>query len=103
MFWVQSALQLLVSACFFVFYWPPKSTREFPKMSLRSTIWACDPIGSSLFVGGSTVVLMGLNWASGSYAWSNAHVAAPLAIGLACLVAFALYGEKLRSSFITGG
>jgi hypothetical protein len=92
MFWVQAALQILVSACFFIFYWPPKSTREFPKMNISQIIWACDPIGSTLYIGGATSVLMALNWGSGLYPWSNPRVAAPLAIGLFCLALFGVYG-----------
>lgn len=97
MFWVQAGLQLLVSALFFVFYWPPKSNREYPKMKIMDLIWACDPIGSVLFIGGATLVLTGLNWASGSYPWKDAHVVAPLTIGLVSLAAFGVYGEFLPS------
>lgn len=64
-------------------------------MKLKEILWACDPIGSMLFTGGSTLALMGLNWASGSYSWSNPHVAVPLAIGLLGLVLFGCYGEAL--------
>ncbi|KAJ9640136.1 hypothetical protein H2204_003361 [Knufia peltigerae] len=97
MFWVQAALQLLVSVCFFVFYWPPKSNREFPKMSVRQIIWACDPIGSFLYIGGATCCIMALNWASGLYSWSNPHVVAPLVIGIVCLLLCGAYEWKGRS------
>lgn len=95
MFWVQAALQLLVSAAFYIFYRPSKTTsrEESPTLRLSEILWACDPIGSLLFVGGTTLVLLGLNWASGSYPWHNTHVAVPLAIGLLCLVLFGAYGE----------
>lgn len=56
-------------------------------------VWACDPIGSLLFVSSATLILLGLDWAGGAYAWADPHVAAPLAIGLVLLVAFAIYGE----------
>lgn len=98
MFWVQAALQILVSACFFIFYWPPNSTREFPKMNISQIIWACDPIGSTLYIGGATSVLMALNWASGLYPWSNTHVLVPLAIGLFCLALFGVYGTASEIS-----
>lgn len=97
MFWVQAALQVLVSAAFFIFYWPPRSTREFPKMSVSQIIWACDPIGSTLYIGGATCLLMALNWASGLYSWSNTHVAVPLAIGIFCLILFGIYGMGSNS------
>ena len=38
-------------------------------------------------------MLLSLDWAGGAYAWADPHVAAPLALGLALLVLFALYGK----------
>lgn len=63
---------------------------------MRDIIWACDPIGSVLFIGASTLVLLALNWASGTYAWSNVHVVAPLVVGLVVLVAFVIYGKEVQ-------
>lgn len=62
-------------------------------MKLTEVLWACDPVGSLLFVGGTTLALMGLNWASGSYPWHDTHVAVPLALGLLFFILFGLYGE----------
>jgi hypothetical protein len=62
-------------------------------MRLKDYVWACDPVGSSLYVFSSTLLLMALDWAGGAYAWHNPHVAVPLSIGLALLVAFGLYGK----------
>ncbi len=77
----------------FLFYWPPK-TNLYPDMTVGDIIWACDPIGSFAFICGSLLTLLAMDWAGGTYGWSDAHVAAPLTIGLVLLVVFAIYGMK---------
>lgn len=93
-FWIQAAFHGATSLGLFLFYWPAKNF-EYPKMRFTEYVWACDPIGSTLFVASATLLLLALDWAGGSYAWSNPHVAVPLALGLALLVAFGIYGERL--------
>lgn len=61
-------------------------------MTAREILWACDPIGSTLFVSSTTLLLLALDWAGGAYSWSDPHVAAPLGLGCGLLVLFALYG-----------
>ncbi|KAK3330722.1 major facilitator superfamily domain-containing protein [Apodospora peruviana] len=94
-FWMQAAFHGATSLGLFLFYWPPKIQR--PKMSLKEMIWAIDPIGSLLFIFGATLILLALDWAGGAYSWSDAHVAAPLTIGLVLLVTFCLYEWKGRT------
>lgn len=76
----------------FLFYWPPKNI-EYPRMSFVDYVWACDPIGSVLFVSSATLMLLALDWAGGAYSWSNPHVAVPLSLGLGLLACFAVYGQ----------
>lgn len=95
-FWIQAIFHGLTSLGLFCFYWPPKNT-EYPKMSIADYIWACDPIGSLLFISSATLMLLALDWAGGTYAWSDPHVVAPLTIGLVLLVAFGFYEWKGRS------
>lgn len=96
---MQAAFHLFTALGLFCFYWPPKRTVEYPRMSLRECVWACDPIGSLLYVGSATLMLLGLDWAGGAYAWADPHVAVPLALGLALLVLFGLYGALYSLSF----
>ncbi|EME88906.1 uncharacterized protein MYCFIDRAFT_201708 [Pseudocercospora fijiensis CIRAD86] len=98
-FWVQAAFHLATAAGFLFFYWPKKKS-DYPRMTLKEYIWAIDPIGSVLFVVSATLMLLALDWAGGAYAWSDAHVAAPLGIGLGVLVLFCLYEWKGRSDGI---
>ncbi|KAI1774455.1 MFS general substrate transporter [Hypoxylon cercidicola] len=95
-FWIQAAFHGITSVGLFCFYWPPKHI-EYPKMSIRDYIWACDPIGSALFVGGATLMLLALDWVGGAYAGSNPHVAVPLSLGLVMIVGFAIYEWRGRS------
>ncbi|KAF2792004.1 MFS general substrate transporter [Melanomma pulvis-pyrius CBS 109.77] len=98
-FWIQAALHGFTSFGLLAFYWPKKRS-YYPKMTFKEIIWACDPIGSSLFVVSATLTLLALNWAGGRYKWSSPHVAAPLSVGLALLVAFCLYEWKGRDDGI---
>ncbi|OJD29210.1 mfs general substrate transporter [Diplodia corticola] len=89
-FWTQAAFHLTSALGFLLFYWPPRHT-DFPRMKLTEYIWACDPIGSVLFIGSSTTILLALDWAAGTYPWSSAHVIGPLVTGCVLLIAFCLY------------
>ena len=62
------------------------------KKGFRYYFWACDPIGSFLFIVSATLMLLALNWAGGRYKWSSPYVAATLSIGIVFLIAFCLYG-----------
>lgn len=96
-FWIQAACHGITTIGLLLFYWPKKKS-DYPKMSLKEYVWACDPIGSTLFVVSATLMLLALNWAGGRYPWSNAHVAAPLSIGLVLLVLFCVYGTTSNAS-----
>ncbi|KAF3024162.1 hypothetical protein E8E14_008396 [Neopestalotiopsis sp. 37M] len=95
-FWLQAAFHLVSSLGLLCFYWPQEHI-EYPKMSVKEYIWACDPIGSFLFICSATLMLLALDWAGGDYAWSSAMVAAPLTIGIVLLVLFLLYEWKGRA------
>ncbi|KAL5118065.1 hypothetical protein ACEQ8H_004052 [Pleosporales sp. CAS-2024a] len=98
-FWLQAALHIATSVGLYAFYWPKKDHHR-ERMSFKQLVWAIDPIGSSLFIGAATMLLLALDWAGGAYDWSDAHVAAPLGIGFALLLAFGVYEWKGRSDGI---
>jgi hypothetical protein len=93
-FWIQAGFFAATVLGLLAFYHPKKES-DFPKMSWKKVIWACDPIGSLLFIVATTLTLLALDWAGGVYPWHDKHVVAPLTIGLVSLVAFAVYGEYL--------
>ncbi|KAK3366824.1 major facilitator superfamily domain-containing protein [Lasiosphaeria ovina] len=95
-FWMQAAFHLATSLGLFLFYWPPAAAPERPRLSAREVAWAVDPVGSLLFIASATLMLLALDWAAGAYPWSDAHVVAPLIVGLVLFVAFGLYEWKGR-------
>ena len=90
-FWVQAALHAALVLMLLFGYFPPKRS-DYPKMRPLEYIWSLDPIGCLLFVSGSTLVILALDWTGGTYPWADAHVDAPLAIGLVLLIGFGIYG-----------
>jgi hypothetical protein len=98
-FWIQAAFHLTSSISLLIFY-HPKRHPDYPDMNFKEIIWACDPIGSVLFIGGSLLLLLAFDWSSGSYPWSNIHVAIPIAIGGASLILFCFYEWKGRTDGI---
>ncbi|KAH9211206.1 major facilitator superfamily domain-containing protein [Leptodontidium sp. 2 PMI_412] len=94
-FWMQAGFFAATVIGLFLFY-HPKRDSDFPKMSWKRIAWECDPIGSFLFIVSATLMLLALDWAGGVYPWKDAHVVAPLTVGLVTLVAFAIYEWKGR-------
>lgn len=90
-FWIQAALHISTSILFFIAYFPPRRS-DYQRLSIKEYLWLLDPVGSFLFVVGATLVLLALDWAPDTYEYNNPHVAVNLALGLALLVAFCLYG-----------
>ncbi|KUJ11263.1 MFS general substrate transporter [Mollisia scopiformis] len=97
-FWIQAAFHLTSSVSLLIFY-HPKRHPDYPDMTLKEIVWACDPIGSALFIEGSLLLLLAFDWSS-AYPWGNVHVAIPIAIGGASLLLFCFYEWKGRSDGI---
>lgn len=96
---MQAAFHLATSLGLFVFY-HPKRHPDYPRLSFKQILWEIDPIGSVLFVSATTLLLLALNWAGGSYGWSDVHVVAPLVVGFVLLIGFCLYEWKGRADGI---
>lgn len=91
-FWMQAAFHAATFIGLVAFYHPVRRS-DYPKMSVRAYIWSMDPIGSFLFIGACTLILLGLDWTGGAYPWKSTHVDVPLGVGGSLLIAFALYGK----------
>lgn len=105
-FWLQAGLHGATCLGLLIGYNPIRGS-DYGKTTWKQTLWLCDPVGSFLFITGSTLTLMALNWSGTTYAWSNPRVAALLAIGLSLLLGFCLYGKghisNLPYTFLTKG
>lgn len=94
LFWIQVGLHGLSFLGLLLFY-HPKRHSDYPRLPVKQFLWTLDPIGSVLFASSTTLILLALDWTGGSYAWSDAHVIAPLVIGFVLLIFFAFYGRCL--------
>ena len=90
---MQAAFHLATSLGLLAFYHPPRRS-DYPKLSLKEYFWSIDPIGSFLFICSTTLMLLGLDWAAGSYPWHDLHIAVPLGLGCGLLLAFCGYGKN---------
>ena len=99
-FWIQAGFHGLTSLGFLFLYWP-EAHPDYPKMTFKQLFWKCDPIGSFFFMGACALLLLGLNWAGGKFAWSDPHVAATVGVGLFLLVCFCLYGRSFSAPCIS--
>ncbi|KAJ7644806.1 iron permease [Roridomyces roridus] len=66
---------------------PAGSTSE----KMRRVDWT----GNAIAVAGTTLAIIGLSWAGVRYRWDSAQVLAPLIVGIALLVVFAIYEAKV--------
>ncbi|KAF4224934.1 hypothetical protein CNMCM6457_008792 [Aspergillus fumigatiaffinis] len=82
-------LTVLTTLCVF-FFMPLRPVTGAWKVKLA----AVDFVGAALALGGTAVLLLGLNWGGGEYAWNSAHVIATLVVGVAVCVAFVLWQWK---------
>ncbi|OAG36053.1 hypothetical protein AYO21_09771 [Fonsecaea monophora] len=98
-FWMQAAFHGATVLMLLAFYFPPRRS-DYPKMTFVEVLWSLDPIGAVLFVGGATLTILSLDWTGGTYAWSDAHVIAPLVIGIVLLILFGIYEWKGRTDGI---
>lgn len=64
-------------------------------MSFKQWFWKCDPIGSFFFMGACALLLLGFNWAGGTYAWKDPHVSFCIGVGGVLLICFIFYGKDI--------
>ncbi|KAK5788552.1 hypothetical protein VI817_009510 [Penicillium citrinum] len=79
-----------LTTIFVLFFMPLRKVEGDWKLKLK----AIDFFGALLALGGTAVLLLGLNWGGGEYQWNSAHVIATLVVGFAISVAFVLWQWK---------
>ncbi|KAL4803994.1 major facilitator superfamily domain-containing protein [Aspergillus unguis] len=72
------------------FFMPLKKVTGDWKVKLK----AVDFVGAGLALGGTAVLLLGLNWGGGEYAWDSAHVIATLVVGFVVSMLFMVWQWK---------
>ncbi|OCT48002.1 hypothetical protein CLCR_04088 [Cladophialophora carrionii] len=98
-FWMQAAFHGATVLMLLAFYHPPRRS-DYPKMKVAEYLWSLDPVGAMLFIGGATLIILALDWTGGTYPWRDAHVIAPLVVGIVLLIFFGFYEWKGRSDGI---
>ncbi|KLJ11521.1 hypothetical protein EMPG_13290 [Blastomyces silverae] len=82
-------ITVLTTGCV-MFFMPLKKVEGDWKLKLR----AIDFTGVILALGGTTVLMLGLTWSGGDYAWNSTHVIATLVVGLFFSAAFVAWQWK---------
>lgn len=77
-----------------LFFMPLRKVTGDWKVKLK----AIDFFGALLALGGTSVLLLGLTWGGGEYAWNSAHVIATLVAGFVISVAFIAWQWKGAST-----
>ncbi|CAK7207711.1 hypothetical protein SEUCBS139899_010522 [Sporothrix eucalyptigena] len=72
-------------------YFPPALIDLHTKWTWKTEIKKLDYGGMIIFTGLSVLILLALNWGGSTYAWTDAHVLAPLIIGCLLVPIFGLY------------
>ncbi|TQB69663.1 hypothetical protein MPDQ_001572 [Monascus purpureus] len=86
-------LTVLTTLCV-LFFMPLRKVQGDWRVKLK----AVDFVGIFLALGGTAVLLLGLNWGGGQYTWDSAHVIATIVVGCAVSIAFVLWEWKGTSS-----
>ena len=92
-FRLNMPLTVLTTACV-LFFMPLRKVEGDWKLKLK----AIDFFGALLALGGTAVLLLGLTWGGGEYAWNSAHVIATLVVGVTISTVFMLWQWKGTST-----
>ncbi|KAJ5622184.1 hypothetical protein N7528_005416 [Penicillium herquei] len=82
-------LTVICAGCVY-FFMPLRGVEGNWKVKIK----AIDFFGAFLALGGTALLILGLNWGGGEYAWSSAHVVVSLVIGIVVSIAFVLWQWK---------
>lgn len=72
-----------------------------PPGTVREKLRQLDFVGNLAFIPSITLVIVGLTYGGNTYPWADAHVVAPLVIGILGLIGWYLI-ERYHAEFPTG-
>lgn len=93
-FYICAGIYAVAVLLTFLLYNPPP--RELQSLSFREKVAALDWPAYFLLGTGCTLLCLGLLFAENPYAWKDAHVLAPLLIGLVLLIILAIYATRYK-------
>ncbi|KAK6383729.1 hypothetical protein LTS17_003021 [Exophiala oligosperma] len=93
-FYICAGIYAVSVLLVFLLYNPPP--RELQSLSFREKVAALDWPAYFLLGTGCTLLCLGLLWAENPYPWKDAHVLAPLLIGVVLLSILAVYATKFK-------
>jgi hypothetical protein len=83
--------------CWYFFYHPPTfKMKHGEDASLFQYIKDFDYVGTAMYTGGLLILMMGLNWGGGVYAWTSAYVIGTIVAGFVGLVLFVLWESFMK-------
>ncbi|KAK3350586.1 major facilitator superfamily domain-containing protein [Neurospora tetraspora] len=88
--YLGTGLFLLATVLCFVFYNPPQTERE-RSFSFSEKLGKLDWVGYFLLTSGIVLFCIGLSWSENPFPWSDAHVSATFGVGMALIIALAVY------------
>ncbi|KAK0614473.1 major facilitator superfamily domain-containing protein [Immersiella caudata] len=95
-FWYLATALFFVASVLCVFLYRPPATELQATLSLTEKLGRLDWGGYTLLTGGIILFCVGLSWSQNPFPWSDAHVSATFAVGLALLVALAGYSTFFK-------
>lgn len=94
-FYIGMALFLATGTICIFAYRPPQ--RELQKLPFAEKMAKLDFVGYALLASGLVLFCLGLSYSQNPYPWSDPHVCAPFAIGLALAIALCVYEYKFKT------
>lgn len=94
-FYICAGAFALATIICIIFYNPPPRELQL-QLTFSDKLRKLDWPAYILLMAGVVPFCIGLSWSNNPYPWYNAHVSAPFAVGIFCLVALGLYARFIN-------